>query len=79
LGSAVESYHDNARFLRSESENETVGVELILLTLLDKARELGLDLPYDVCSSYCTIREEKRGESRDKTVLSHAAQYLHDN
>ncbi len=55
-----ESYaHRNVQFLRTEPETETVGFELILPTLLDKARQLDLDLPYNACSPYYAIREEK--------------------
>jgi len=38
---------------------ETVGFELILPTLLQEAQRLGLDLPYDKCSKYYRMREEK--------------------
>jgi halimadienyl-diphosphate synthase len=50
--------HENIRYLHHDP-CETVGFELILPTLLDKAQRLGLDLPYDRCSRYNRIREQK--------------------
>jgi halimadienyl-diphosphate synthase len=54
-----ESYiHQNVGSLHQDP-CETVGFELILPTLLDKARQLGLNLPYTRCARYSHIREAK--------------------
>jgi halimadienyl-diphosphate synthase len=50
--------HQNVRYLHHDP-CETVGFELILPTLLEKAQGLGLDLPYERCSRYSRIREQK--------------------
>lgn len=39
--------------------HDTVGFELILPTLFEQGKELGLDLPYDRCERYRQIRAEK--------------------
>jgi halimadienyl-diphosphate synthase len=39
--------------------HDTVGFELILPTLFEQARELGLDLPYAKCDHYKRVRSEK--------------------
>ena len=48
----------HAQFLRFEPY-ETVGFELILPTLLEKALRLNLNLPYAQFSKYSRIREKK--------------------
>jgi halimadienyl-diphosphate synthase len=63
--------HANVRYLHHDP-CETVGFELILPTLLEKAQELGLDLPYDRCSRYSRIRELKL--SRIPRQLIHSRQ-----
>lgn len=54
-----ESYiHRSIQFLHHDPF-ETVGFELILPVLLEKSRQLGLDLPYEKCSKYYSLRERK--------------------
>jgi halimadienyl-diphosphate synthase len=50
--------HQNFRFLHQDL-CETVGFELILPTLLDKARQLNMSLPYAQCDRYHLIRQKK--------------------
>jgi len=58
VGRGENYIHRNIQYLHHDP-CETVGFELIVPTLLEKAQQLGLNLPYTRCARYYRIREEK--------------------
>jgi len=56
---------------------ETVGFELILPTMLEKAKQLGLDLPYDECRRFNRIREAKLGLIPERLLYSRQVTTTH--
>jgi halimadienyl-diphosphate synthase len=66
----------NVRFLHYDP-CETVGFELIVPVLLDKARQLGLNLPYAECDKYNDIREKKLQMIPDHLIYSRQVTTTH--
>jgi halimadienyl-diphosphate synthase len=56
---------------------ETVGFELILPSLLERARQLGLALPYDKCGRYYQLREQKLGMIPEQLIYSREVTTAH--
>jgi halimadienyl-diphosphate synthase len=66
----------NIRYLHYDP-CETVGFELILPVLLEKAQRLGLELPYAECEKYSHIRERKLGMIPDHLIYSREVTTTH--
>lgn len=56
---------------------ETVGFELILPAMLERAQQSGLDLPYTKCSKYHRLREEKLQLIPPRLIYSRQATSTH--
>lgn len=68
--------HQNAQFLHCEPY-ETVSLELIVPTLLEKALRLNLNLPYIQFSKYSRIREEKLQMIPPELIYSRGITMVH--
>ena len=56
---------------------DTVGFELILPTLMDRAHTLGLDLPYHACEPYRRVRDAKLQMIPDELIYSRRVTSTH--
>ena len=79
----VEAIKRGESYVRRNIQNlhrdpyETVGFELLLPTLMQEARRLGLDLPYSKCVKYAHLREKKLELIPGEMIYSREATTAH--